>query len=347
MPEQQSSPQEAGRSSKRWGVVLYALIGMAVGLGLLYWLWQKAGATLEGHDIVAILPVLPWVLLWYFVPMFAGNMSWLCLFPKAKQPPVVASYVMTWIGMGVNWLLPVAMVGGEVVKLRLAMRRAWHPYALIASLVGDKTLQVATQGLFTMIGLSCLVILSGRADGWWQALLGAVVFIAAVFIFYKLQTAGIFSGLAAKLARFSKQESLMNLRAARVDAALRLMYRRPARWWQAAAWRMGFRFLWAVEVVIVLQWQGVEAGILHALALESLSQGARAAAFIIPAGIGAQEAGLMAVGLFLGLPAEALLLLAVVKRLRELIIGGVSLLIWQWQEGHWWWQRRAQSSNSA
>lgn len=331
-------------SGRRWVALLYAFIGFGLGFALLIWLWHRFDASLDGQDVVALLPILPWVSLWYLVPIAAGNWSWCLLFPRNQRPALLPSFVMTWIGMGVNWLLPVAMVGGEVVKLRLGVKSGWRAYSLIASLVGDKTLQVATQGMFTMLGLSSLVILSGKADGWQKAVIGAVLFIGAVFLIYRLQTAGLFSGMAAKLAKFSKQEQLLSLRAARLDAGLRAMYKRQGLWWSAALWRMFFRFLMAVEVLIVMYWQGVEVGLLHALALESLSQGARAAAFIIPAGVGAQEAGLLAVGVFLGLPTEALLVLAVVKRLRELTVGGISLLIWQWQEGHWWWQGRAHQS---
>jgi len=55
---------------------------------------------------------------------------------------------------------------------------------------------------------------------------------------------------------------------------------------------------------------------------------------------------LIAVGMILGVPTEMLLLLAVVKRLRELAVGGLALLCWQWHEGHHLWLQRRSSPTS-
>ena len=48
----------------------------------------------------------------------------------------------------------------------------------------------------------------------------------------------------------------------------------------------------------------------------------------MPAGIGAQELALLGLGRALGLDAGALVTLALVKRLRELVTGGLGLAAW-------------------
>lgn len=331
--------KEQAGERRRWWLAAYGFLGGAVGLALLWHWLKRAGAVVTLDQFYASLPVLLWIVPWFVLPIVAAAISWRCLFPPGRMPGLVRSCQFTWIGLGVNWLLPVAMIGGEVVKVRLAMRHGWHADFLIASLVGDKTLQVATQMLYTLMGLALLVIFSGQVKGVVESMAGVAIFSVAIYAFYRLQRSGIFSGLAAKLAHFSGDERVLRLRAARVDGAIRSMYRRTSRWWAAVAWRLLFRLLMAGEVWLVLYWQGVEVSIWHAITLESLVQGARAAAFFIPAGLGAQETGLVAVGLLLGVPAESLLLLAVVKRLREMIVGGFAILAWQIQEGHWWWHR--------
>lgn len=325
---------------RHWALLGYAVGGSLLGLLLLVWIWHQQGAQLRGQDLAAILPILPWVALWYVLPIAAAGWSWRYLLPRRPHVPLKDAILFTWIGLGVNWLLPVAMIGGEMVKMRLGLRLGLRATPLVASLVGDKTLQVASQGLYTLLGLALLVTLSDSSDGIWESFAGLTLFAAAIYLFYWLQNAGLFSGLAAKLARFSKNEQTLNLRAVRLDACVRGMYRRRRRWWLAASARMLFRLLMAGEIWIVMHWQGIDLSLAQILVLESLAQGARAAAFMIPAGIGAQEAGLLAVGAHLGLPVEALVLLAVVKRLRELLVGGVALLSWQAMEGHWWLRRR-------
>jgi uncharacterized membrane protein YbhN (UPF0104 family) len=75
----------------------------------------------------------------------------------------------------------------------------------------------------------------------------------------------------------------------------------------------------------------VSAGV--AVMLESMTQAVRHLAFVVPAGIGVQEAGLVLVGQAVGVSSDLALAVAMVKRLRELAWGLPTLLSWQWQEG--------------
>jgi uncharacterized membrane protein YbhN (UPF0104 family) len=70
-----------------------------------------------------------------------------------------------------------------------------------------------------------------------------------------------------------------------------------------------------------------------AVALESLIQAVRHVAFVIPAGVGVQEAGLVMFGHLVGVGAELGLALALVKRMREALWGLPALCSWQWMEG--------------
>jgi uncharacterized membrane protein YbhN (UPF0104 family) len=80
-----------------------------------------------------------------------------------------------------------------------------------------------------------------------------------------------------------------------------------------------------------------------ALILESMTQAIRHAAFVVPAGLGVQEAGLVLFGRSLGIDAELALAVSMAKRLREVLCGVLSLLSWQWMEGrqiHRQWRGR-------
>jgi len=76
-----------------------------------------------------------------------------------------------------------------------------------------------------------------------------------------------------------------------------------------------------------------------ALVLESMTQAVRHLAFVVPAGIGVQEAGLVLFGHALGISSELALAVSMAKRMREVLCGLPALISWQWLEG-----RRLQGS---
>ena len=90
-----------------------------------------------------------------------------------------------------------------------------------------------------------------------------------------------------------------------------------------------------------IQWAGLADGHGHgrrltqrsALALESMTQAVRHVAFVIPAGLGVQEAGLVIFGHALGISSELAIAVSMAKRIREVLCGLPSLISWQWLEG--------------
>lgn len=317
---------------KRIGLLAYFFVGSAIGLYLLYLLVREFGPLVGHDDIVRMLPAAVIVTAWFVIPLSAATQSWRLLFPPGSVPGPWHSARLTWIGLGVNWLLPVAMVGGELVKLRLALRRVADTENLVASLLGDKTIQVATQLLYTLLGLSVLAWMSEQVAGGWREAAGFLLFCGAVYLFYRLQRGGLFARAAAPLKRFARDRDRVAIKADRLDDAVDAMYRRRGRWWRAVGWRMAFRLLMAAEVAVILWWLGQPVVLWGVLALESVAQASRVAAVVIPAALGAQEAVIMAAGLLLGYPAEALFAVAVGKRVRELTVGGAGLIAWQLQE---------------
>jgi uncharacterized membrane protein YbhN (UPF0104 family) len=86
------------------------------------------------------------------------------------------------------------------------------------------------------------------------------------------------------------------------------------------------------EIWFALRLFGHPVDIGAALLLESLTQAIRHLAFVIPAGLGVQEAGLVLVGQALGISAELALAVSMAKRMRELLCGLPALASWQWAE---------------
>lgn len=312
-----------------------SFLGLLFGLALLtsLVLWQGAGAIAQ---LFAAAGWQLWVVpAYYALPLACATLSWRYLFAREALPSWRLTIYATWVGLGINWLLPVAQIGGELTRARLLVGRHFPLDRALASVVSDKTLQVFTQALYTLAGLLLFASQRSEVSLGAGAFGGVAVMGAAAFAFYRLQQAGLF-GRASKLAaRFFKDNPNLDLaaNAAVIDAAVRATYNRRSRLLQALLWRVAFRLVLAGESWLALWVLGFPVSPIEALILESLGQGVRSAAFVIPGGLGAQEGGLIVVGTALGLPAEIALALSLCKRFRELSVGGPAILAWQFEEG--------------
>jgi putative membrane protein len=120
---------------------------------------------------------------------------------------------------------------------------------------------------------------------------------------------------------------------ARVDAAVREIFGARARLSRALGWQIAGLVAGCSETWFALRWLGHPVGFSDALVLESLTQAARSVFFMVPSALGVQEAGLIGVGLLLGLGSDVALALSLAKRMREVLFGLPSLLAWQWTLG--------------
>jgi len=94
--------------------------------------------------------------------------------------------------------------------------------------------------------------------------------------------------------------------------------------WHLLAWTLGAAEVWAILAVL-----GTQVSLAEAYVIESLGMAARSLGFVLPAGLGAQEAGLAAVGVALGVPLQEAIAMAMLKRLREVLMNVPGLVAWQ------------------
>ena len=88
-----------------------------------------------------------------------------------------------------------------------------------------------------------------------------------------------------------------------------------------------------IQVWLALRFMGHEITWQEAFIIESLSQMACAAAFIMPASLGAQEAAYMTMGLLFGISPPLGLAVSLVQRLKDVSVSIIGLLVWQGFEG--------------
>jgi len=313
-----------------------ALVGGLVGIGLAVWLLSRYGVAqiLEVLARIGLLGMLLIILL-HLPQMLFSALGWQVIAGVNGWSSRTRTYLqLRWIREAVNNLLPAAQTGGEFVAARLLRRRGVPLATAIGGAIADLMLEMATQVLFTVLGVVLLAQMVGHT-GLMATLTNGLLFTALIVV---TVFAGIRFGLAAiierAVIRFGR--SLGWPATGQVTGlyeALIGCYRSPGRiaagaWWHLLSWLLG-----GIEVWLVLHFFGRDIGMGPALIIESLGQAAKALGFAVPGAIGVQEGGYVVVCRLLGISPEVAIALSLVKRLREVALGLPGLLLWQRTEG--------------
>lgn len=302
------------------------LIGLVVGIAILAVLVTRA-------DPAALLGAF-FRIGWGFIAILAARAAtvvidaaaWALLLPRGERPAFATMLPLRWIGELINTTLPVAQIGGDVVRARLLQQRVAAPARGAASVAVDFCLSLFAQILFTLLGFVLLARLGGAYGWWWAALSAALVPAFAVVSWELLVRRRLLVAAERGAARFGQERLAFALRT--LGGALGLISGSRATLALALALHLGSFLGHAGEVWLTLYLMGASVGPADAALLESLSLAARSAAFLIPSGWGAQEAALIALAALTGLSSETALALGLVKRAREFAIGLPGLAAW-------------------
>jgi putative membrane protein len=203
-----------------------------------------------------------------------------------------------------------------------------------ASLVVDMTVSMATQFLFTIIGLILLAISSTDMVTIGRVALGIGATIPVVVALLFVQKIGFF-GLLSKLLHL-----LFGPRLAgwvgdprQLDRSIRVLYRRRTRIWRCGTWQMLGWIVSSGEIWLFLYFLGHPVSIMAAIAIEALAQAVSSAGFMVPGALGIQEGAFLLFGGAFGLSAETALALSLARRFRDLLLFAPAMLVWQVGEG--------------
>ncbi|ABA58220.1 Conserved hypothetical protein 374 [Nitrosococcus oceani ATCC 19707] len=325
---------------------LTAYIAFLAGLVLFLALVANEGFTQVASALVMAGWGLAVVVLFHLIPMIADALGWYALLDRTHRPRFRAIFGARWIGESVNNLLPVAQIGGGLVKIRLLSHYQVPASQAGASVVVNLTLAVFAQVLFTLLGLSLLTFFLGEGKVAQGILAGTVISILPIIGFYWLQRRGLFGWLARRLERLSAGRKWLTLTDGgnALDASVIQLYNQRRRILQSFYWMLLGWLLGAGEVWLALYFLDHPVGWLEALMIESLAQAVKGAAFLVPGALGVLEGGYIILGGLIGIPYSASLALALTRRVRELCLGIPGILVWQFMEGKRMWQQAKSSS---
>ncbi|MCK6454479.1 MAG: flippase-like domain-containing protein [Alphaproteobacteria bacterium] len=309
-----------------WALGLFFVLGLIGSEG-----FDKIGGALS-----AVGWGMLWVSLYRFVPMLLDAVAWRQLFPAGQRPPPLDMLAERWVGESVNSLLPVAQVGGDVVRARLAAKRHGLPRSTAgAATVVDFTLALLAHAVFSFAGLGLLLAQTGFSEPVAAFTVALLVGALLVSVLHMLPRLGLFGLLARLVGRVARQDEKLRTLAGGVhslDQQIVELHRRGLDVFIAFCLKLAGWALRVFETWLIMRLMGYPIGWDVAYIIESLTAAVRSASFFMPGGLGLQEGGIMLLGHVLGIPPNAALGLAVVKRVRELMTGLPGLVAWSYLE---------------
>jgi putative membrane protein len=309
-----------------------ALVGGLVGIGLAVWLLSRYGVA----QIIEVFARIGWlgmlaIVLVHLPQMLCSALGWQVIAGADRPKSRARTYLqLRWVREAVNNLLPAAQIGGEFVAARLLRRRGVPLATAIGGTIADLMLEMATQVLFTVVGVVLLTRMvghTGLVETLTKGLLFAALIVATLFAAVWLGLAAVLESAVIRLGRSLGWPATGQVGG--LHEALLACYRSPARVAAGASSHLLSWLLGGVEVWLVLHFFGRDIGIGPALIIESLGQAAKALGFAIPGAIGVQEGGYVVACRLLGVSPETAIALSLVKRLREVAWGIPGLLLWQ------------------
>jgi putative membrane protein len=312
-----------------WSTAISLLVGLSIAVALI--------ATNDPGAILHLLLETGWwmlaVLLLNVLQIVASGLGWGPLIDDPRRPGPLGLAWLRWIRVSTNALLPVVQAVGELIRARLLVRYGVGPVKVIASLAIDLGTEMASQIVFSLLGLAVLLMIphAGGTSAMTWAIAGTALGAGVTGVFIAAQRWGLFRLVERMLPKLAARAGWASLGevAGLHDTVVRL-YRQPGRLWRSGLWHFASWLLGVLETWAALQALGVEAGLAEALVIESLGQAVRSAGFFIPGALGVQEGGYVLICALFGIPPDRAIALVLIRRIRDIILGVPGVISWRW-----------------
>lgn len=306
-----------------------ALAGLILAI-VLFW-------TEDAHAIASLLAQAGFGLVlagfFHVVPMILNARAWQVILPGRRRPSLARMTKLNWIRESANALLPVARLGGEIAGYRLLRRAGVRRSPAVASIIVDMALSILSQFAFAVLGFCLLLKATGATPLVVHVAYGLAAATPLGILLIAVQQVGLLERATRLMDRLTGGRlGHMIGHSARIDRAIRTMYRRRRAVIACLAWRSAGWVVASGEIWLALRFLGYPATLVQSVAIEGLIQAVSGAAFVVPGALGVQEGGFLLIAAAFGIGAPMALALAAARRLRDLVVFFPGLLAWQWAE---------------
>ncbi|PLZ04381.1 hypothetical protein CY652_01585 [Burkholderia sp. WAC0059] len=304
--------------------------GLPVGIAILIVVVLHDGAADVLHILGHAGPALLWLVPFHALPLLLDAQAWRLLLDGGA--PLGFLWWSATVREAVSRLLPAAGIGGEIVGIRFACWKMPEPSRVSASVIIEVMVTIAVQYAFSALGLVLILVSTHHPDALrtigLSLLLSLPLPVIAVVL---LRRGGIFRAIERWASHLlgDAHPVLAGVDGAQLDADIDALLRRGGLLLRAFLWQLAGYVLGAFETWWALRVLGFPVSVGGALAIEALTQAVRHAAFMVPAGLGVQEAAVVMLAQIFGVDRETALSLALVKRMREVVFGCLALVSWQ------------------
>jgi putative membrane protein len=311
---------------------LLLLAGLVVHTG---WAAILAAFARAGWPLLLVVPA-------HLVPLALDAYAWRVLLEPVDRERRASLAFLLWVAAvreAVGRLLPVAGVGGEIVGIRLSRLRLRDTTAVSATVIVEVLITIIVQYLFCGLAIALMTSIAAGANQVWTITAGLLLSLPLpVLTYFLLRHGALFERMERWARRLFGAPSRFSLRldGVRLDAELVRLFDQPWRLARALTWQFASFLTGTFETWFALYLLGHPVGLGAAIAIEALTQAVRHATFLIPAGLGVQEAAVLLFASLAGVGGDVAMSLALVKRMREILFGVPALLSWQWVEARQW-----------
>jgi len=303
--------------------VLSVFAGMAILAGVL---WLNAADLRSAGRILARVPSGVAISVAIHLPQLAFTaLAWRSLLPDAMRPPLTTMIELRLVRESLNALIPAGAIVGQTFAAQRLSRTGVTSSIAGATGTVDMTVEGATQAFITLVGLVLLLSAKNSAKMGWFALPGMALSVLAIVAMIAVQR---HLPLRTIEALGTKYPTIAGVGAwlAGLQHGIRRLHADYITLARAAGWHLSAWVLGAVEVSWVLSLLGRPINLADGLVVESLTQALRSAAFFVPGALGIQEGAIVAACALVGVPGDAALTLALVRRGREILLGLLGLV---------------------
>jgi putative membrane protein len=260
------------------------------------------------------------------------GIAWYVLVPEHCR---ARATVFIWARMvrdATSELLPFSHLGGILLGARTAASHGVSQPVAFGSMVTDVTTEMLAQIAFIALGVVILMTFTPHNSLTFSltssAALGLLSIVLSCAVFLALQRYGrtFTTKLISRL--FPNAAALSDSVAAQIEA----IYRRPAKVAMSVLFHCSGWVASALSTWFALLLMGAHVHVWTVLAIESLVCAVRSVAFLVPSGLGVQEAAYAAIAPLFGIGTEIGLAVSVLKRARDIAVGLPILLLWHWSE---------------